>query len=48
LLDAEAVKVIAASPKWTPAEIGRKKVRCRITVPVEFRLQKGGSFNIKR
>lgn len=48
LLDAEAVKVITASPKWTPAEIGRKKVRCRITVPVEFRLQKGGSFNIKR
>ena len=48
LLDAEAVKVISASPKWIPGEIGRKKVRCRITVPVEFRLQKGGSFDLKR
>ena len=48
LLDAEAVKVIAASPKWIPGEIGRRKVRCRVTVPVEFKLQKGGSFNLKR
>jgi TonB family protein len=48
LLDEAAVKVISASPKWIPGEIGRKKVRCRITVPVEFKLQKGNSFNIKR
>lgn len=48
LLDAEAVKVITASPKWIPGEIGRRKVRCHVTVPVEFRLQKGGSFNLKR
>ena len=48
LLDAEAVKVIAASPKWSAGEIGRKKVRCRITVPVEFRLQKGSNFGINR
>lgn len=48
LLDAEAVKVISVSPKWIPAEIGRKKVRCRITVPVEFKLQKGSHFDIKR
>ena len=48
LLDAEAVKVISASPKWSAGEIGRKKVRCRITVPVEFRLQKGSKFGINR
>lgn len=48
LLDAEAVKVISVSPKWIPAEIGRKKVRCQITVPVEFKLQKGSHFGIKR
>ena len=48
LLDAEAVKVIAASPKWIPGEIGRKKVRCRVTVPVEFKLQRGSSFDLKR
>jgi TonB family protein len=48
LLDAEAVKVISASPKWAAGEIGRRKVRCRITVPVEFRLQKGNSFKFKR
>ena len=48
LLDDEAVKVISVSPKWIPAEIGRKKVRCRITVPVEFKLQKGGQIISKR
>ena len=48
LIDDEAVKVISVSPKWTAGEIGRKKVRCRITVPVEFRLQKGSHFNLKR
>ncbi|MBR5736602.1 MAG: TonB family protein [Bacteroidales bacterium] len=48
ILDEEAVKVISASPKWSAGEIGRKKVRCKITVPVEFRLQKGSRFDIRR
>ena len=39
-LDAEAVKVVAASPKWKPAKVGGQKVRCRMTVPVEFILEK--------
>jgi TonB family protein len=39
-LDAEAVKVVAASPKWKPAKIGGQKVRCRMTVPVDFILEK--------
>ena len=50
-LDAEAVKVIAASPKWKPGRIKGVKVRTMITIPVEFRLEKKGSkgsFGIKK
>lgn len=39
-LDAEAVKVISASPKWKPGRVGGNKVRTSMTVPVEFRLEK--------
>ena len=39
-LDAEAVKVVGASPKWTPATRGGKKVRTKIVIPVEFRLKR--------
>lgn len=47
-LDAEAVKVISASPKWKPARVGGNKVRCSMTLPVEFRLEKDsrGGFGI--
>lgn len=50
-LNAEAVKVISASPKWKPGRLNGEKVRCSITVPVEFRLEKKGSkssFGIKK
>ena len=47
-LDAEAVKVIKASPKWKPAKVHGKAVGCVITVPVEFRLSKKGKFDIKK
>lgn len=49
LLDAEAVKVISASPKWRPARVKGQKVSSSMTVPVEFRLEKksrGGGFGI--
>ena len=49
LLDAEAVKVISASPKWRPARVNGQKVSCSMTLPVEFRLEKkskGGGFGI--
>ena len=39
-LDAEAVKVISASPKWKPGRVKGEKVRTSITVPVEFKLEK--------
>ncbi len=47
-LDAEAVKVISASPKWKPARVGGNKVRCSMTLPVEFRLERNskGGFGI--
>ena len=50
-LDAEALKVVGASPKWKPGRVGSDKVRSSITIPVEFRLErKGGrpSFGIKK
>ena len=42
-LDAEAVRVISASPKWKPGRIKGEKVRISLTVPVEFRLAKKSS-----
>ena len=49
-LDAEALKVVGASPKWKPGKVGGKKVRASVTIPVEFRLEKKGkpSFGIKK
>lgn len=38
-LDAEALRVIRTSPKWTPGEQGGKKVAVYYTVPVTFRLK---------
>lgn len=49
LLDAEAVKVISASPKWRPARVHGQKVNSSMSLPVEFRLEKksgGGGFGI--
>ena len=47
-LDAEAVRVISASPKWRPARHRGKKVRVAMSVTVEFRLQRqsDGSFGV--
>lgn len=50
-LDAEAVKVISASPKWKPGRVDGDKVRTSMTIPVEFRLEKKGGksgFGIKK
>ncbi len=50
-LDAEALKVVSASPKWKPGKVDGKKVRATVTIPVEFRLEKKGSrpsFGIKK
>ncbi len=50
-LDAEAVKVVSASPKWKAGRVAGEKVRTSMTIPVEFRLEKKGgkpSFGIKK
>ena len=40
VLDAEALRVIRASPKWTPAKIRDNPVRVKYVFPVIFRLEK--------
>lgn len=50
-LDAEALKVVTASPKWKPGKVSGSKVRASLTLPVEFRLEKKSgkpSFGIKK
>lgn len=49
LLDEEAVKVVAASPRWKPARLHGNKVASAMTIGVEFRLKRRGegrSFGI--
>ena len=46
-LDAEALRVVGASPKWRPGRHHGKKVKVAVTVSVDFRLQKDkGKFGI--
>ena len=45
-LDDEAVRVVAASPKWRPGRHRGKKVKVAMTVAVDFRLEKKGAFGI--
>ncbi|MBB6108168.1 outer membrane transport energization protein TonB [Mucilaginibacter lappiensis] len=37
-IDAEAIRVLKASPKWTPGIEGGKKVRVQYSVPISFTL----------
>jgi len=39
-LDAEATKVVAASPKWKPGMKGGVPVRVKMAIPIEFKLRK--------
>ena len=46
-LDDEAVRVVAASPKWRPGRHRGKRVKTALTVAVEFKLDKNkGKFGI--
>jgi TonB family protein len=38
-LDAEALRVVSAMPKWTPGRQNGQPVRVKYTMPVTFRLQ---------
>ena len=42
-LDAEAVKVVSASPKWKPGRVNGNKVRTAVSIPIEFKLEKKGT-----
>jgi hypothetical protein len=42
-LDAEAVRIVSASPKWKPGRVNGNKVRSSLTIPVEFKLEKKGA-----
>ena len=46
-LDAEALRVVKASPSWKPGRKGGRKVRARLSITVEFRLEKKGSGKLK-
>lgn len=48
LLDEEAVRIISASPDWKPGWLMGKKVKSRMSLYVEFRLEKKGSFGLKK
>ena len=48
LLDAEAVRVVAASPDWKPGRVRGQKVKTEMSLYVEFRLQKKASFGLKK
>ena len=40
LLDDEAVRVISASPDWKPARVNGEKVKCEMSLYVDFKLEK--------
>ena len=40
LLDAEAVRVVSASPDWRPARVRGEKVKCEISIYVDFKLER--------
>ncbi len=40
LLDAEAVRVVSASPDWKPAMLMGKKVKCGLSLYVDFKLER--------
>ena len=42
-LDAEALKVVSASPKWKPGRVNGNKVRTVVSIPIEFKLEKKGA-----
>ena len=40
-IDKEVLKVIKASPKWTPAQLNGRNVPVRISIAIEFKLSQG-------
>lgn len=40
MLDEEAIRVVKAMPRWTPARLQGRPVACRFVIPVNFKLGK--------
>ena len=40
LLDAEAVRVVSASPDWKPDMVRGEKVKCELSLYVDFKLER--------
>lgn len=38
-LDKEAVRAVKSMPKWSPGKMNGKAVKCRFTIPVDFKLK---------
>ncbi|MBS1581282.1 MAG: energy transducer TonB [Bacteroidetes bacterium] len=38
-LDKEALRAVQSMPKWSPGKMNGKAVKCRFTIPVDFKLQ---------
>ena len=47
-IDKEVLKVLKASPKWTPAQLNGKKVPVRISIAIEFKLAQGSKVGFNR
>jgi len=47
LLDAEAIRVVKAGPKWTPAHNRGQAVRQRVTLPITFVLAEGSGETVE-
>jgi len=48
LLDEEAVRVVSASPDWKPGQVDGKKVKSEMSLYIEFKLTKKGTFGLKK
>lgn len=38
-IDAEAIRLVKSMPNWLPAETGGKRIRSKIRIPIEFKLE---------
>lgn len=47
-IDKEVLRVVNASPKWTPAQLNGRKVPVRISIAVEFKLAQGSKVGFNK
>ena len=47
-IDKEVLKVIKASPKWTPAQLNGRKVPVKISIAIEFKLAQGSKVGFNK